>query len=188
MYSNFYQMTGLDHEVHQIMSVCCFITDANLNLLHEDGFEAIVHHDASFLANMDEWCTKTHGQSGLTDACIRSTTSPADAAESLLEYIRQWVPRPGAALLAGNSVHCDKAFLSKRPWKVVLEHLHYRILDVSSIKEAARRWAPDEVLEEIPMKKGLHQAREDVLESIEEAKYYRDALFRTANTRADRVA
>ena len=82
-------------------------------------------------------------------------------------------------MLAGNSVHCDKEFLKKAPYDRVLEYLGYRILDVSSIKEAARRWAPVAILEQVPKKKGLHQAREDILESIDEARYYRDVFFKT---------
>ena len=104
------------------------------------------------------------------------------AASALLQYIRTYVPKPRKGLLAGSSVHCDKEFLNKKPYAKVMEHLHYRILDVSSIKEAARRWAPEETLEKVPRKKGLHQAREDILESIEEARYYREVFFRSLET------
>ena len=171
-------MTGLDCEKDTIMSIACYITDADLQLLDEDGFETIIHHTESTLDRMDEWCTTTHGQSGLTRACIRSITTPQEAADNLLQYIQKYSPVPKNGLLAGNSVHCDKEFLSKPPYDRVLKHLHYRILDVSSIKEAARRWAPEDVLVHVPSKKGLHQAREDILESIEEAKFYRQAFFR----------
>ena len=172
-------MTGLDRQKDTIMSISCFITDSQLNLLDERGFDTIIHHDRSILDGMDEWCTNTHGKSGLTDACISSVTSADMAAAALLQYIRKYVPEPRRGLLAGNSVHCDQAFLNKEPYAKVLEHLHYRILDVSSIKEAARRWAPEEVLNKVPMKRGLHQAREDILESIEEARYYREVFFRS---------
>ena len=171
-------MTGLDREKDRIMSLCCFITDADLNLLEEYGFEAIIRHDKSILDRMDDWCTTTHGKSGLTRACLESTTTPSEAAQELLQYIKHFVPEQRSGLLAGNSVHCDKEFLSRAPYDAVIRHLHHRILDVSSIKEAARRWSTTEALAGRPKKKGLHQAREDIIESIEEARYYRDTFFR----------
>lgn len=170
-------MTGLDPESDTIMSIACFVTDGNLNHLDEHGFEAIIHHSKEELDRMGEWCTKHHGDSGLTKACMESITTAAEAAEGLLSYIKKYVPRRRAALLAGNSVHADKSFLVKQPYTAVIEHLHYRILDVSSIKEAAWRWAPREVLNKVPKKNMLHEARADILESIEEARFYRDAFF-----------
>ncbi len=171
------EMTGLDPEKETIMSIACFITDAQLEIQDERGWESIIHHNKSTLDRMDEWCTETHGTSGLTAACIASATTNEQAAEGLLEYIKKYVPKERRGLLAGNSVHCDKAFLSKPPYNRITDYLSYRILDVSSLKEAARRWAPEEVLLGVPSKKLLHQAREDILESIEEAKYYRDKCF-----------
>ena len=159
------------------MSISCFVTDAQLKILDDKGWDAIIHHDKSSLDRMDEWCVNTHGDSGLTTACITSRTTHEQAAKGLLNYVKQFCPEPRRGLLAGNSVHCDKAFLSKPPYNKVMHHLSYRILDVSSLKEAAKRWAPEDVLLEIPSKKLLHQAREDILESIQEAKYYRDKLF-----------
>ena len=171
-------MTGLDRDRDTIMSISCFVTDADLNLLDTEGFDTVIHHDRARLDTMNEWCINTYSKSGLTAACIASPITAEHAASDLLEYIRHFVPEPRKALLAGNSVHCDKEFLSKGPYIAVMNHLHYRIMDVSSIKEAARRWAPEKVLDNVPGKKGLHQAREDILESIEEARYYRDVLFR----------
>lgn len=171
------EMTGLDPEKETIMSIACFITDAQLELQDKQGWESIIHHDQSALDRMDEWCTKTHGASGLTAACIASSTTDEQAAKGLLEYVKKYVPEGRRGLLAGNSVHCDKAFLSKPPYNRITDYLSYRILDVSSLKEAARRWAPEEVLLGVPSKKLLHQAREDILESIEEAKYYREKCF-----------
>lgn len=171
------QMTGLDPETQTIMSICCYVTDAQLALKDTEGWEAIIHHDQAQLDQMGEWCTRTHGNTGLTAACIASTTTPQEAATGLLKYIKQFVPEPRRSLLAGNSVHHDKAFLSKGPYKSVADHLGYRILDVSSIKEAVKRWAPEEVVKGIPQKQTLHQAREDILESIEEARYYKANCF-----------
>jgi len=175
------QMTGLDAERDTILSISCFVTDAQLHSLDVDGWEVTIHHEKSALDKMNDWCISTHGKSGLTAAAIASTTTAQEAAEGLLEYIKFLVPEKGKALLAGNSVHCDKEFLKEPPYNIVLDHLHYRILDVSSIKEAARRWAPERVLDMVPKKKGLHQAREDILESIEEARFYRDMIFRSAH-------
>ncbi|PSN66771.1 oligoribonuclease-like protein [Corynespora cassiicola Philippines] len=171
------EMTGLDPENETIMSLACFITDHNLNLLDENGYEAIIHHSKEQLDLMGEWCTKHHGNSGLTKACIESTTTAEQAAEGLLKYIKKHIPKSRTGLLAGNSVHADKSFLVKAPYDQVIEHLHYRILDVSTIKEAARRWAPESILKNIPRKQMLHEARADILESIQEAKYYREAFF-----------
>jgi oligoribonuclease len=169
-------MTGLDAEHDSIMSLACFVTDYDLNLLDEEGFEAVVQHSQDQMDQMGAWCKKQHGESGLTQACLDSTTTATQAAEGLLQYIQKYVPTPRNALLAGNSVHADKTFLVKEPYKLVNDYLHYRILDVSSIKEAARRWAPAAKLK-VPKKKMLHEAREDILESIAEARFYRDTFF-----------
>lgn len=167
-------MTGLTPKTDSILSIACFITDSKLNLLEPHGFEAVIHHQQVRLDTMDEWCTRTHGTSGLSKAVVESKTSAAEAARNLLTYIKSLVPEKGKALLAGNSVHADKMFLMEGPWAAVLEHLHYRILDVSAIKEGVRRWCGDEILQRFPadLKKGKHEARADVLESIEEARYY----------------
>lgn len=170
-------MTGLDPESDTIMSIACFVTDCHLNLVDEDGFEVIIHHSKEALDRMGEWCTKHHGESGLTQACLDSKTTPQEAAEGLLQYIQKHVPTRRTALLAGNSVHADQTFLVKPPYKAVTDYLHYRILDVSSLKEAARRWAPADVLKNMPKKKMLHEARADILESIEEARFYRETFF-----------
>lgn len=170
-------MTGLDINNDTIMSLAAFVTDADLNLLDEQGYEAIIHHSTEQLYRMGEWCTDHHGRSGLTQMCLDSTTTAEEAAEGLLAYIKTYVPERRTGLLAGNSVHADKAFLVKQPYNVVTDHLHYRIFDVSTIKEAARRWAPKDVLNRIPRKKMLHEARADILESIEEARFYRQVFF-----------
>ncbi|KAL2758854.1 hypothetical protein ACRALDRAFT_1040709 [Sodiomyces alcalophilus JCM 7366] len=171
------EMTGLDPDKEEILEIHCLITTGNLQLLDEKGWGAVIHHPKSRLDQMDEWCTRTHGATGLTDAVLASTTTPEQAAVDLLAYIKRHVPAPRTALLAGNSVHADRAFLAKRPYAAVLDHLHYRLLDVSAIKEAVRRWCPPAVLQDAPRKKGVHRGREDILESISEARYYRDAVF-----------
>ncbi|KAI9663388.1 MAG: hypothetical protein M1831_002672 [Alyxoria varia] len=126
---------------------------------------------------MGEWCQKQHGASGLAAACLSSSTTAEDAAQGLLKYVRQFVKDQSTGLLAGNSIHADAAFLRKSPFTSTLNHLHYRMLDVSAIKEAARRWASEDILRQAPTKKGLHDARADILESIEEARFYKTAFF-----------
>ncbi|OJK05108.1 hypothetical protein ASPACDRAFT_1852060 [Aspergillus aculeatus ATCC 16872] len=172
------EMTGLDPETDQILQICCYITDADLKLLEPQGFETVIHQSPAMLASMNEWCIETHGRTGLTAAVQASTVSAESAAAALLEYIQRYVPQPRTGLLAGNSVHADKAFLAKGPYQSVLEWLHYRIVDVSALKEMARRWGSDELLAAVPAKKEVHLAREDILESIAEMRFYRERLFR----------
>jgi len=172
------EMTGLK-DTDTIMSVACFVTDYNLNLLDENGYEATIQHSQQQMDAMGEWCKEHHGDSGLTADCLNHEKSkPAErVAEELLKYVQQYVPERRKALLAGNTVHADKAFLVRQPWKPLIDYLHHRIMDVSAIKEAMRRWAPDETLKGSPRKAGKHEARADILESIEEARYYQKTFF-----------
>ncbi|KAL1953958.1 hypothetical protein VTO42DRAFT_2004 [Malbranchea cinnamomea] len=174
------EMTGLDPEKDHILQISCFITDADLHLLDTNGFHTTIHQPQSVLDAMNPWCIETHGRTGLTAAVQRSTITPESAASSLLAYIQRYVPRKGVALLAGNSVHADRMFLAKQPYSQVLDWLHYRILDVSAIKEAARRWCKDEVLRDAPVKRGVHLAKDDILESIQEMSFYRERIFNSA--------
>ncbi|RDL42217.1 uncharacterized protein BP5553_02196 [Venustampulla echinocandica] len=170
-------MTGLDIDNDVIIEIFCVITDGNLDVLDEAGWGAVIHQSKETMDKMDEWCTQTHGESGLTAAVLASTTTPEEASSSLLAYITKFVPEPKAALLAGNTVHADKAFLRQGPYKKVHDHLNHRILDVSSLKEATRRWCEPGVLAGAPKKKTLHKAKDDILESIEEARYYKKVIF-----------
>ncbi|KAK3337342.1 ribonuclease H-like domain-containing protein [Cercophora scortea] len=170
------QMTGLDPDADAIIEIFCLITDDQLELLDHSGWGTVVHQPQERMDAMDDWCTRVHGNSGLTAAVVRSSVTPEQAADALLAYIQTHVPDRGTARLAGNSVHADQAFLRKQPYKKVLDHLHYRILDVSTIKEAARFWCPD-LAAAAPVKRCLHEARQDILESIEEARYYKSVLF-----------
>lgn len=171
-------MTGLNPDTEEILEIYCVLTTGNLEVIDDEGFHAVVHWPKARLDQMDDWCTATHGNSGLTAAVLASSTTPSEAAAGLYDYITRLVPERRKALLAGNSVHADRAFLRRGPYARVVDHLHYRILDVSAIKEAARRWSPPGVAAGAPPKKGRHLARDDILESIEEARYYRDAIFR----------
>ncbi|KAL1890464.1 Phosphatidylinositol 3,4,5-trisphosphate-dependent Rac exchanger 2 protein [Ceratocystis pirilliformis] len=170
-------MTGLNPDSDEILEVFCFITTANLEIIDPTGFGVVVHVPTERLDEMDDWCTNTHTTTGLWDQVVASTTTAEEAAASLLAYIQKWVPEPNTALLAGNSVHADRAFLRKGPWAPVVEYLKYRIMDISTIKEAALRWSPPEVSQNAPQKTGLHRAKEDILDSIREAKYYKDVIF-----------
>ena len=171
-------MTGLDVEKEEVIEIFCILTNGDLDIIEEEGYHAVIHLPKSRMNQMDEWCTRTHGHSGLTAAVIASETTPEQAADELYNYITKHIPERKKALLAGNSVHADRAFLAKEPYKKVVKHLHHRILDVSAIKEAARRWAAPRIVKEVPLKKSTHKAKDDILESIQEAKYYRDTIFR----------
>ncbi|KAK3941818.1 oligoribonuclease [Diplogelasinospora grovesii] len=170
------EMTGLDPDSDVIIEIFCLITDGQLELLDESGWGTIVHQPKERMDMMDDWCTRVHGNSGLTSAVIESDVTPEQAADELLAYIQKHVSQRGVALLAGNSVHADRAFLRKEPYKQVIDYLHYRILDVSSLKEAALRWCP-KIAGAAPEKKGLHKAKQDILESIEEARFYKSVIF-----------
>jgi oligoribonuclease (3'-5' exoribonuclease) len=171
------QMTGLDPDREEIIEIFCIITTGTLEVVDEAGLGIVIHQSKERMDQMDEWCTRTHGESGLTAAVIASTVTPEQAADELLAYIKKYVPEKGA-ILAGNSVHADRAFLRKEPYRKVVRHLHHRILDVSTLKEAARRWCPKKIIHSAPQKKGLHQAKDDILESIEEARYYKETIFK----------
>lgn len=133
---------------------------------------------------MSKWCKKTHAATGLVSDVSKSTQTHSAAADELLAYIKRFAPTPRTALLAGNTVHADRAFLAKEPYKKVIDHLHYRILDVSSIKEAVWRWCDKgkagSVWRGVPRKRGQHRAEGDILESIEEARYYMREVFGVA--------
>jgi len=166
-------MTGLDPSIDIILSISCYITTSHLTLLDDNGYHATIATPKSKLDAMSEWCIRTHTASGLVAACQSpSAITAQQAATELLTYIKRHVPRQNTALLAGNSVHADKMFLVRAPWTAVVEWLHYRILDVSAIKEGVRRWCGEGVLGGVPRKKLCHSADEDVRESMEEARYY----------------
>lgn len=174
------EMTGLDLSKDTVMSIACFITDHDLNMLDEEGYEAFISHSQQQIDAMGDWCKQHHGKSGLSATCLdpQQSKSAEQVATELLEYIQKYCPDRKKALLAGNTVHADKGFLIQEPYTKVMKHLHHRILDVSTIKEAARRWASDEIIKGSPQKKGKHEAKADILESIEEARYYRNVFFK----------
>jgi len=168
------EMTGLDFETEAIMELACVITDQDLNIVAETE-DMILKVDDEKLDNMVEWCQYHHGQSGLKEACRKSDLSVADAEEKLLTFLRRRVPK-GACPLAGNSVHADKKFLIKHMPRVN-EHLHYRIIDVTSLSMLVKRWFPKEH-DATPRKINTHRAKGDIVESIDQLKYLRRAVFK----------
>lgn len=167
------EMTGLDPERERIIEMATLITDSELTIVAE-GPVIAVHQPDSLLDAMDEWCTRTHGQTGLTQRVRQSRISEAEAEQQTLAFLQEHL-EPGQSPLCGNSIGQDRRFLVK--YMPALEcFFHYRNLDVSTIKELARRWRPD-VLEGVS-KKGTHLALDDIRDSINELRHYRDHFFR----------
>ncbi|AWP00547.1 Oligoribonuclease mitochondrial isoform 3 [Scophthalmus maximus] len=168
------EMTGLNIEEDQIIEMACIITDSDLNILAE-GPNLIINQPDELLDGMSEWCKEHHGKSGLTQAVQDSKITLEQAEYEFLSFIRQHTP-PGQCPLAGNSVHADKRFLDKH-MPQFMHHLHYRIIDVSTIKELCRRWFPEEY-KMTPHKKSSHRALGDIQESIKELQYYQANIFK----------
>ena len=167
------EMTGLDPASDEIVEIACIVTEADLTEL-DSGISLVVKPNDAPLANMDEVVVRMHTDSGLLDE-IPHGIELADAEAQVLEYVRQHIPDERKAPLAGSSVYVDRGFLSA--YMPDLDaHLHYRLVDVSSIKELARRWYP-RVYFATPEKNGNHRALGDIRESIAELRYYRDAMF-----------
>ncbi|KAG2043768.1 ribonuclease H-like domain-containing protein [Suillus americanus] len=169
------EMTGLDPRKDKIMEIAVLITNGDLELVDEQGIQFVVRTDEAVLNSMDEWCRTQHGKSGLTQACMTSPHTREYVAKVVLEYIKKWVPQKRTAVLAGNSVHADRSFLVEEMPEVI-DWLHYRIVDVSSIKELCRRWYPDN---QVPRDTfaGKHRALDDITDSIQELSWYRQNIF-----------
>ncbi len=167
------EMTGLDTDNDHIIEIATVITDADLNVLAEGPVLAI-HQDDEIVAGMDEWNTNQHGKSGLIARVRASHVTEGQAELATLDFLEQWVPR-GVSPMCGNSICQDRRFLAR--WMPRLEaHFHYRNLDVSALKELARRWAP--VLADGFKKESRHLALDDIRDSIAELRYYRDNFLR----------
>lgn len=167
------EMTGLDTVKDHIIEICCIVTDGDLNIV-DPGYESVVHYDKSILDQMNEWCIEHHGSSGLTKKVIESNKSLNEVEDELYQYIKRFTS-PKAAVLAGNTVHMDRVFMI-REFPKVLDHLHYRIIDVSSFSEFGHRHNP-ELLKTCPRKREAHTAKADILESIAQLKWIRDNYF-----------
>ncbi|KAJ1511632.1 Oligoribonuclease, mitochondrial [Coelomomyces lativittatus] len=168
------EMSGLDLKKDHILEIACILTDDKLNKIDEFG-PLIVHQDEALMNSMDDWCTKTHGKSGLTKEVLASKISMKEAEASFLNFLKSHIKLPKTGYLAGNSVHADKAFLNK-DMPLITDFLHYRIIDVSSIKVLCQSWYPMKMNSASrPVSK--HRAMDDILGSIEELKWYRSNVF-----------
>jgi oligoribonuclease len=168
------EMTGLDLGKDKLIEVAALVTDPNLNVLG-DGVDLVIHADDAALDAMPEVVRTMHAKSGLTDEVRASTVTMAEAEEAVLAYVKQYVPDPRTAPLCGNSIATDRGFLA-RDMPALDAHLHYRMIDVSSIKELCRRWYPRVYFSQ-PAKGLAHRALADIRESIRELEYYRRTLF-----------
>lgn len=167
------EMTGLEPETDSIIEIATIVTDKDLNVLAE-GPVLAVRQTKETMDAMDAWNQKHHGQSGLIERVLNSTLDEHAVEQQTIAFLEQWVPK-GASPMCGNSICQDRRFMAKT-MPVLEAFFHYRNLDVSTLKELASRWAP-EVMKGFK-KKGTHQALDDVKESIEELKYYRQTFLK----------
>ncbi len=167
------EMTGLSLADDALVEVAALVTDAELNVLGA-GVDVVIRPPEAALDHMPEIVREMHTSSGLLDELAAGVTL-AEAESAVLDYVREHVPQARKAPLAGNSVYVDRGFLA-RDMKALDEHLHYRLVDVSSVKELVRRWYP-RVYFNAPAKNGGHRALADIRESIEELKFFREAVF-----------
>jgi oligoribonuclease len=168
------EMTGLDLVKDKLIEVAVIVTDSELNVL-DPGLDLIIGADDADLDGMNEVVQEMHRKSGLTEEVRASTLTVAEAEQQVLAYIKRWVPERRTAPLCGNSIGTDRGFLA-RDMPELDDHLHYRMIDVSSIKELARRWFPRVYFAQ-PQKGLAHRALADIIESVRELAYYRQTLF-----------
>ena len=168
------EMTGLRLGSDKLIEVAALVTDSELNILGE-GVDIVIHADDAALADMPDVVQEMHAKSGLTEEVRASTVTMEEAQRLVLDYIREHIPTPGTAPLCGNSIHHDRRFLA-RYMPNFDAFLHYRNIDVSTIKELVRRWYPNGPPP--PEKKHAHLALDDIRESIEELRFYRQHIFR----------
>ncbi|GAB3284759.1 oligoribonuclease [Sinomonas notoginsengisoli] len=167
------EMTGLDPVSDALIEVAVLVTDSELNILG-DGVDVVIRPSDEALAGMSDFVRAMHTESKLIDELPQGVTLEAAQTE-VMQYIRTWVREPNKAQLGGNSVGTDRLFLA-RDMPDVIEHLHYRVVDVSTIKELARRWYPRAYFQ-APAKTGNHRALGDIRDSIDELRYYRETVF-----------
>ncbi|MEO5834497.1 MAG: oligoribonuclease [Nakamurella sp.] len=168
------EMTGLDLKKDALIEIAALVTDSDLNILGE-GVDIVIHADDETLAGMPDVVVAMHASSGLTEEVRQSTVTLAEAEKQVLSYVREWVPEARTAPLAGNSIGTDRGYIV-RDMPALDAHLHYRMIDVSSIKELCRRWYPRIYFAQ-PAKGMAHRALADIKESIRELAYYRETAF-----------
>ena len=171
------EMSGLDPEKERILELAMVITDGNLEIIAESPV-LVIHQEQKLLDGMDSWNQGTHGKSGLIDKVIASTTTEEEAQKICLEFLAEHV-KSGASPMCGNTIHQDRRFMAKYMPKLE-GYFHYRNIDVSTVKELCKRWQP-EVAKSFT-KKQAHTAYADIIESIEELRYYRENFFRTPHS------
>ncbi len=169
------EMTGLDPSRHRIVEIATLITDDDLTLVAE-GPDLVLRAADADLASMDEVVREMHTRSGLLGAVVESRVSVEEAADATLDFLRRHIPEPRTVPLCGNSIGTDRRFLAAY-MPAVESYLHYRSVDVSTVKELARRWYP-EAFTAAPKKAGGHRAMDDIKESVDELRYYRESIFR----------
>lgn len=179
------EMTGLDHTSDVIVEIATLVTDDDLNVVAE-GPDLVIHHDDDVLARMDQFVVDMHTRSGLLDQIRVSTMTLQEAGAATLAFIREHVPVERTVPLCGNSIGTDRRFLAAYLPEIE-EYLHYRSVDVSSIKELVRRWYPD-VLTKRGWKQGSHRALDDIRESVSELSLYRQIVFRDPSAVAEILA
>ncbi len=167
------EMTGLDPERERIIEVAMIITDADLNVLAQSEVYAI-HQSDEILNGMDAWNTATHGRTGLTERVRQSQYTEAEVEQKLLDFMAAWIPEKTSPM-CGNTIHQDRRFMVHYMPRLEA-YFHYRNLDVSTLKELARRWHP--AVAKGVVKRGSHQALDDIMESIEEMRYYREHFIK----------
>jgi len=167
-------MTGLDPARHVIVEIATLVTDDELQIV-ASGPELVIHQPAEAMALMEPIVQEMHTRSGLIEAIAASTVTLEAAGKATLEFIREHVPEPRTVPLCGNSIGTDRRFLAAY-LPDIENHLHYRSVDVSTIKELARRWYPS-ILDTVPKKATTHRALDDIQESVEELRFYREKFF-----------
>ncbi len=177
------EMTGLDPARHVILEIATLVSDDDLKVIAE-GPDLVIHAGEEELSQMDDVVRKMHEKSGLLEAISQSTITLAEAGSATLDFLQSQIPQARTVPLCGNSIGTDRRFLALQLPEVE-SFLHYRSVDVSTIKELCRRWYP-EALRNAPAKHSHHRALDDIRESLEELSYYRDAIFkRPANSSRD---
>ena len=167
-------MTGLDPARHVIVEIATLVTDDELQIV-ASGPDLVIHQPPEAMARMEPIVQEMHTRSGLIEAIAASTVTLEAAGKATLDFIREHVPEPRTVPLCGNSIGTDRRFLATY-LPDIENHLHYRSVDVSTIKELARRWYPS-ILETVPKKATTHRALDDISESVEELRFYREKFF-----------
>lgn len=174
------ETTGLDRFRDVILEIACIITDKALNVVAEMP-TLVVHRSQEVLDNMDEWCRKTHGETGLIKESLKSKLTIQDADRQVYDFIRQYVSKRNVGILAGSSIHFDRAYMA-REMPITESHLNHRMVDVSSIGELVKRWYPPNVRLNRPPTLGTHhRALDDIRTSIQELRYYKKNVFVKSN-------